>query len=134
VVLAFRPQLAGTLAYPHVQMGTTHASLVYTENGQAYNIDSPLDQDYSFEPLGGNAQYSTPFWVGGPSRTIPNYTESGVDAFHVVRPRKMQDAQRKDRLRGWVRRLKSGIKMINGRRAQLKFQKDYLTPTFASQD
>src|SRR5690606_33724025 len=45
IVLAFRPELAGTLAYPHVQMGTTHASLVYTENGQAYNIDSPLDHD-----------------------------------------------------------------------------------------
>ena len=43
IALTFRPELAGTMAYPHIQMGITHAGLVYTENGEAYNIDSPLD-------------------------------------------------------------------------------------------
>ncbi len=133
VVLAFRPELAGTLAYPHIQMGSTHASLVYTENDQAYNIDSPLDQDFSFEPLGGNAQYSTPFWIGGPSRVIANYSEGGVDAIHILRPRKMQDPRRQASLRGWVGKLRSNIVNINGRRNQIKFQKDYLAPTFATQ-
>ena len=31
IVLTFRPELAGTMAYPHIQMGTTHAGLVYTD-------------------------------------------------------------------------------------------------------
>jgi hypothetical protein len=43
IVLTFRPELADTMAYPHIQMGTTHAGLVYTDGGAAFNIDSPLD-------------------------------------------------------------------------------------------
>ena len=39
LALTFRPELQGTLAYPHIQMGTTHASLVYTQNGEAFNVD-----------------------------------------------------------------------------------------------
>src|ERR1043165_3158281 len=46
LVLTFRPELAGTMAYPHIQMGITHAGLVYTDGGAAYNIDSPLDSQY----------------------------------------------------------------------------------------
>jgi len=41
IALSFRPNLAGTMAYPHVQMGVTHASLVYTQNGEAFQIVRP---------------------------------------------------------------------------------------------
>lgn len=122
IALSFRPNLAGTMAYPHVQMGVTHASLVYTQNGQAFNIDSPLDSEYV-------GQFNTLHFTGGVSAT--GARETGTDALQIVRPKNMTQ-ERKASLRTWIGTLKSNVARINGQRAQVKFQQDYLTPIFAA--
>lgn len=115
IVLTFRPELAGTMAYPHIQMGTTHAGLVYTENGAAYNIDSPLDSQYV-------GQFDTSHYAGDGAM------DGGADALHIVRP-KISDARRVQ-LREWVGTLKQNLARINGERQQVKFQSDYLVPSY----
>ncbi len=122
IALSFRPELAGTMAYPHVQMGVTHASLVYTQNGEAFNIDSPLDGEYI-------GQFSTLHFTGGINSS--GAREYGTDALQVVRPKNM-DATRKASLQKWIGTLKTNLSRINGQRMQVKFQKDYLTPIFAA--
>ncbi len=122
IALSFRPNLAGTMAYPHVQMGVTHASLVYTQNGEAFNIDSPLDGEYV-------GQFNTLHFAGGVSAS--GARESGTDALQIVRPKNMTEG-RKASLRKWIGTLKSNVARINGERSQVKFQKDYLTPIFAA--
>ncbi len=115
LVLTFRPELAGTMAYPHIQMGITHAGLVYTENGAAYNIDSPLDSEYV-------GQFDTAHYAGNGS------TDYGTDALHIVRPH-ISD-ERRAQLRSWIGTLKTNLAHINGDRAQVKFQSDYLVPSY----
>ncbi len=122
IALTFRPELAGTMAYPHIQMGVTHASLVYTVNGEAFNIDSPLDGEYV-------GQFSTIHFAGGTNSQ--GQRENGLDALQIVRPRNMTDT-RKATLGKWISTLKSNLGRINGERLQVKFQKDYLTPIFAA--
>ncbi|MFN0247254.1 MAG: hypothetical protein ACKV2T_10235 [Kofleriaceae bacterium] len=117
IVLTFRPHLANTMAYPHIQMGTTHAGLVYTKDGAAYNIDSPLDGQYV-------GQFDTSHYAGNGG------DDKGTDAMHIVRPR-ISD-ERRVQLRDWVTKLKSGLPRINGERTQIKFQSDYLVPAFVS--
>lgn len=85
VVLSFRPELGGTMAYPHIQMGSTHSSLVYTKNGEAFNVDSPLDDEYV-------GHFSTKHFVGGPNAA--GGVDLGTDALHVRRPIGFDDALR----------------------------------------
>lgn len=117
IVLTFRPELAGTMAYPHIQMGSTHAGLVYTSGGAAFNVDSPLDSQYV-------GQFDAPHYAGNGT------DDAGTDALHVIRPR-ISD-ERRVQLREWVGELKSNLGRINGERAQIKFQSDYLVPAFVS--
>jgi hypothetical protein len=118
LVLTFRPELQGTMAYPHIQMGTTHAGLIYTDGGVAYNIDSPLDSEYV-------GQFDTSHYAGNGG------TDAGTDALHIVRPHGMTDTRRAQ-LRTWVGTLKRNLSRINGARQQIKFQSDYLTPDYVS--
>lgn len=122
IALSFRPNLANSMAYPHIQMGVTHASLVYTQNGEAYNIDSPLDGEYV-------GQFSTLHFTGGTSAS--GSRDYGTDALQIVRPKNM-DATRKASLQKWIGTLKNNLSRINGQRAQVKFQKNYLLPIFAA--
>jgi hypothetical protein len=118
VVLTFRPELAGTMAYPHIQMGITHAGLVYTQGGAAFNIDSPLDGQYV-------GQFDTDHYAGNGT------DDEGTDALHIVRPRAMNDARRAQ-LRDWISTLKGSLPRFRGQRQQLMFQSDYLTPIYAA--
>lgn len=120
IALTFRPALANTMAYPHIQMGVTHASLVYTQNGEAFNIDSPLDGEYV-------GQFNTLHFAGGVSSS--GSTDAGTDALQILRPKGM-DATRKQSLRTWVGALKSNVGRINGQRSQVRFQSDYMKPIF----
>ena len=118
VALTFRPELAGTMAYPHIQMGVTHAGLVYTKDGAAFNIDSPLDGEYV-------GQFDTAHYAGNGT------TDTGTDALHIVRPRSMNDARRAE-LRRWIGALKTTLPRFRTERQQLMFQTDYLTPIYAA--
>ncbi|MBS2012259.1 MAG: hypothetical protein JST00_05205 [Deltaproteobacteria bacterium] len=117
IALSFRPELGGTMAYPHIQMGSTHASLVYTKNGEAFNVDSPLDDEYV-------GQFSTKHFVGGTSSTG---VDLGTDALHILRPVGFDDARRA-RMQKWAATVAQ-----NRAYGKVRFQKDYLTPIFASQ-
>ena len=118
VVLTFRPELAGSMAYPHIQMGSTHAGLVYVENGVAYNIDSPLDSQYV-------GQFDASHYAGDGAN------DAGADALHILRPHGMTDTRR-TQLRDWIKTLKVNLTDINGARSQIKFQSDYLVPSYVS--
>ena len=118
LALTFRPELAGTMAYPHIQMGITHSGLVYLENGQAFNIDSPLDSEYV-------GQFDTSHYAGNGG------DDAGTNALHIVRPRAMTP-ERRAQLHEWIETLKAGLPRINGERAQIKFQSDYLIPAYKS--
>ena len=117
IALTFRPELQGTLAYPHIQMGSTHASLVYTKNGEAFNVDSPLDGEYV-------GQFNTLHFAGGTSAS--GTTDMGTDALHIVRPAGF-DAARRTQLQKWATTVAT-----NRAFGKVKFQKDYLLPIFAS--
>jgi hypothetical protein len=117
IALTFRPELAGTLAYPHIQMGATHASLVYTQNGEAFNVDSPLDEEYV-------GQFNTLHFAGGTSAS--GAAETGTDALHILRPSGF-DAARRTQLQKWASAVAK-----NRAYGKVRFQKDYLTPIFAS--
>jgi hypothetical protein len=122
IVLSFRPELAGTMAYPHIQMGITHAGLVFTRNGQAFNIDSPLDAEHvgQFDAL----HYAGGFAADGTPR-------AGTDSLHVVRPRAM-DETRRAQLRDWIGEIERNIVRFNHQRGQVRFQSNYLTPIYDS--
>ncbi|MBK9072420.1 MAG: hypothetical protein IPL79_15680 [Myxococcales bacterium] len=117
IALTFRPEFAGSMAYPHIQMGVTHASLVYTKNGAAFNVDSPLDSEYS-------GQFNALHFAGGVSAS--GAVDAGVDAIQIVRPAGFDDARRAQ-LRAWA-------KLVAGNRAygKVKFQSDYLMPIFVA--
>jgi hypothetical protein len=117
IALSFRPELQGTMAYPHIQMGVTHASLVYTKNGEAFNVDSPLDGEYV-------GQFNTLHFAGG--TTASGTTDSGTDALHILRPSGFDDARRAQ-LQKWA----SAVAQ-NRAYGKVRFQKDYLTPIFAA--
>lgn len=117
IALTFRPELQGTLAYPHIQMGATHASLVYTQNGEAFNVDSPLDGEYV-------GQFSTLHFTGGTSAS--GEVDNGVDALHILRPSGFDDARRAQ-LQKWASSVAK-----NRAYGKVRFQKDYLTPIFAA--
>ena len=117
IALTFRPELAGTLAYPHIQMGSTHASLVYTKDGEAYNVDSPLDEEYV-------GQFNTLHFAGGTNGR--GEVETGTDALHILRPAGF-DAARRAQLQKWASAVAK-----NRAYGKVRFQKDYLTPIFAS--
>jgi hypothetical protein len=117
IALTFRPELAGTLAYPHIQMGATHASLVYTQNGEAFNVDSPLDSEYV-------GQFNTLHFAGGTGSS--GTVETGTDALHILRPSGF-DAARRTQLQKWASAVAK-----NRAYGKVKFQKDYLTPIFAA--
>jgi len=117
IALTFRPELGGSKAYPHIQMGTTHASLVYTKDGQAFNVDSPLDEEYV-------GQFSTKHFVGGPN--ADGSTDYGTDALHILRPAGFDDARRAQ-LQKWASAVAK-----NRAFGKVRFQKDYLKPIFAA--
>jgi hypothetical protein len=117
VALSFRPELAGTMAYPHIQMGTTHASLVYVKGGKAYNVDSPLDGEYV-------GQFDTKHFIGG--RNSDGTTDYGTDALQIVRPRGFT-AERRAQLNTWAT-----LVAQNRANGHVRFQKDYLAPIFAT--
>lgn len=111
VILSFRPNLAETIPYAHIQMGTTHAGLANTASGTASTQDQPLDGEYNQPAFGAK-----------------HYQELG--AFHIIRPR-VFDAQfnpnaakRRAQLEEWQNR----VKTLVGTDKRPPFNGDYLTP------
>jgi hypothetical protein len=87
ILLSFRPEWDGTLAYAHMQLGISHSALAFVveENGQKFvhTLESPLN--YS-SPLNSSHHYGD------------------LNAIHIVRPTKMSDTERKN-LSKWARKI-----------------------------
>jgi hypothetical protein len=111
VVLTFRPELADTIPYAHIQMGTTHSGLVRIQNNVAHSVDQPLD-----------TEHNSP----GKSFQSPHYM--GVKALHIVRPRVIeQNPNRRDSLDRWLGRAEALI----GRDGRAGFNDNYISPAVA---
>jgi hypothetical protein len=121
IALTFRPELADSMAYPHIQMGSTHASLVYMKNGQAFNVDSPLDEEYV-------GQFSTKHFIGGPNANPELPPDMGTDGLHILRPAGFDDGRRAN-LGKWATAVAK-----NRAFGKVRFQKDYLAPIFHTQN
>jgi hypothetical protein len=149
VVLSFRPNLAETMAYPHIQMGSTHAGMVFTKGTgdavESFNLDQPLDGDYNVVEGGTKfvGKFDSKHYVGceASDTASPAFKckkndrgewvpEAGAEALHILRPRNLTP-ERKENLRGWVEVL--GRKHAQLRDAgALNFNSDYLKPLLAN--
>jgi hypothetical protein len=108
VLLTFRPGLANTLPYAHLQMATTHAGIVRTVGNRSNGVDQPLDTEH-------NSPNATPF-------QSPHY--KGAPALHIVRPRAMRSADMQARLDAWLGRAQALI----GKGGRPGFNDNYLAP------
>lgn len=107
LVLSFRAEWAGGGPYTSIQMGVSHAGLVYTDAGQIANVDSPLNEEY----------------VG--KLDSKHYKETQL--LHVIRPRDLSASQRKN-LAGWAKLFATNRSSIYP--TKISFNKDYSAPTF----
>jgi hypothetical protein len=115
VLLVFHPEWEHTMPYPHIQMGISHAGTVFTENGQAFNIDMPLDETYN-----GTAV----------SSRLDSEEYLAEETFHVVRPRTFS-AEAGRNLRTWAELIRQNYAQIRAARL-LPFNQDYLHPIYST--
>ncbi len=145
IVLSFRPNLADTMAYPHIQMGSTHAGIAFTKDNQGFNVDQPLDGDYNVVSNGKFAgRFDSLHYAGcvasdnAPAGSIKCkrssdgswQKEEGTEALHILRVRNFTD-QKKANLRAWLDILGRKHAAIRDAGA-LNFNKDYLKPLLAN--
>ena len=128
IVLSFRPNLADTMAYPHIQMGSTHAGLIVSEGTgttkTALNIDSPLNKEYNLDKSDPRkwSRLSAPHYAGEGSDPL------GTEALHVIRPRNFSATQ-KAQLLTWFGKIRPNVAAIY---EQVPFNPDYLAPSYAT--
>ena len=115
VALTFRPDWADTMAYPHIQMGVSHAAVIRTDNVTAYNIDMPLGPDYN------NQQFDSQL----NSRHYRDTT-----AIHILRPRRYGETERQQFRQLATDFVRQGQTIRQ--RNLLPFNGDYLTPLFTN--
>ena len=96
LLLTFRAEWGGAGAYPNVQMGISHTGVAYVKDGKVYNIDNPLNEEY----LGKGMRADL---------TSEHY--STLNFIHVIRPRNLTDAERKN-IAAWATKLNSSAKKV----------------------
>lgn len=106
ILLSFRPTWGRGLAYHRVQLGISHAGIVYREDDQViHSVESPLE----------NSSYlDAPGHYMGPE---------GVDYLHIIRPR--LDDQQKRNLDKWGK-----LFVHRANREKLPFNSQYDKPKF----
>jgi hypothetical protein len=107
IVLSFRSEWAGGGAYPSVQMGISHAGVIYKDGNDVANIDYPLNDEY----------------VG--KLDAKHYKETPL--LHVIRPRDLSTTQKKN-LNDWAKLFVSKRASIYP--TKVSFNKDYSAPRF----
>lgn len=107
IVLSFRAEWAGGGAYTSVQMGVSHAGIIYKDGTTLSNVDAPLNAEY----------------VG--KLDSKHYKETRL--LHVVRPRELSAAQRTN-LSLWAKNLAQKRASIYP--GKIAFNTDYSAPTF----
>ncbi len=109
IVLSFRTNWEKTTAYPHLQMGVSHSGVIFVENGNAYNVDMPLDADYNNNLINSGLDST-------------HYLET--DALHIVRPRDF-DAVKQKNLLSWISTLRKNYAGIRAG-GLLRFNSNYM--------
>lgn len=128
IVLSFRPNLAATMSYPHIQMGSTHAGLIVSEGEgatkTALNVDSPLNAEYNADKNDPTkwSRLSAVHYAGAGNDPL------GTEALHVIRPRNFTAAQ-KAQLLGWFGKIRPDMPNLY---KQIPFNGDYLAPSYAT--
>lgn len=107
IVLSFRSEWAGGGAYPSVQMGISHAGVIYKDGNSVANIDYPLNAEY----------------VG--KLDSKHYKETPL--LHVIRPRDLSTTQKKN-LNEWAKLFVAKRASIYP--AKVSFNGDYSAPRF----
>ena len=107
IVLSFRSEWANGGAYPSVQMGVSHAGMIYKNGTTISNIDYPLNAEYV-----GNLD-------------TKHYKETPL--LHVVRPKGLSKIQ-KDNLNRWAKLFVSQKNTIYPNK--ISFNPDYSAPRF----
>lgn len=110
VLLTVRPEWGGAGPYPSIQMGISHTGVAYLKGGSVHNIDNPLSAEY----IGTRGQLDSDHY-------------KTATAFHIIRPRRLTDAQRAA-IVSWATRLASDAKFLYPR--QLSFNADYNDPKY----
>lgn len=108
IVLSFRPTWENTIPYAHIQMGVSHAALVYADATGVHNLDMPLDEEYNGDKISSSFDSN-------------HYIET--DHLQIVRPRNF-DANRAKNLSAWIVELRKNYASIRSK-ALLKFNMDY---------
>lgn len=109
ILLTFRPGLAATVPYAHLQMGATHAGIVRAlPGGKVNGVDQPLDSEH-------NAPNAAPF-------SSPHY--KGAPALHILRPRAMRDPKLQQQLDFWLGKAQALI----DKPGRAGFNDNYLAP------
>lgn len=112
LLLTFRPEWGGAGAYPNIQMGISHTGIAYIRNGELHNLDNPMNEEYLGPGMRANL-------------TSEHYRT--LKMIHVIRPRGLTDAQRKN-LVAWATRLNSSAKRVYPE--QISFNQDYNAPKY----
>lgn len=112
ILLTFRPEWGGSGAYPNIQMGVSHTSLVYVKDGVAYHIDIPLTAEYLGPQLKGD-------FTGEHFRTLK--------FLHVIRPRNL-DAKQREAIAAWASALVTNARRIYPEK--VAFNQDYNAPKY----
>lgn len=107
IVLSFRTEWASGGAYPSIQMGISHAGVIYKDGANIANIDYPLNAEY----------------VG--KLDSKHYKETKL--LHVIRPRNLTSTQKKN-IRDWSKLYVSKRSQIYP--AKVSFNTDYSAPRF----
>ncbi|MCB0393807.1 MAG: hypothetical protein KDD25_04580 [Bdellovibrionales bacterium] len=119
ILLSFRPEWFETLKYSHIQLGVSHAGMVYIDresDGKDYvkNLDMPMDSHTSGEGYLNSEHYL------------------GANALHIIRPKGLSDEQR-NRIGDWLK-----LMNVNARKAYAKgdfrFNKDYASPNYSEEN
>lgn len=119
VVLSFRKEWYRTLRYSHIQLGVSHAGLLYIEkgaDGRNYlkNLDMPLDDKHV-----GQGYLNSEHYLGAP-------------LLHVVRARNLTEKQ-KQSLNNWIQKLaKVGPQAY--RDGKIRFNQDYGAPKYKANE
>jgi hypothetical protein len=115
VVLSFRKEWFRTLKYSHIQLGVSHAGILYYETGadgikRLKNLDMPLDDKHV-----GQGYMNSEHYMGAP-------------LLHVVRAKDLTDKQ-KSNLSKWLTRMaKLGPKAYAD--GKIRFNQDYSQPKY----
>ena len=115
IILSFRSDWLGTAPYPHVQMGVSHAGIIFESEGKVFNLDMPLDSEYNLSFLNSELNSN-------------HYLET--DSIHILRPRQMTE-KRQSQLNAWVDELKANYKQIRNK-GLLRFNSNYSEPKYAN--